>query len=348
MSSQRLRGFSLVELMVAMTLSLILLAGILSVVYSSKVTYRESERIARLQESGRTAVELMLRDIRAGGFRGCTRNVPFTTTLESSTDLLWNFATMMTGFDYSGDGTDADDWTPARPDVAGDALPGSDVIVVRTVRPNLPAFTTNAAIVSTTDPITVTRQAADTLPVGRTVVISDCNAAAVFAVSAFEGSGTTATLHHETGITGVGPGNSTADIGFEYQPGAQVVPVDTVVYYIAESDTVRDVVNPSLWRVIGSDDPQELIEGVEALQVEYGVDTDGDRIVNEYLDASAVTNWDNVMSVSFAVLIRSAEPNAQEIDKRTWKLLSAEYGPFDDRFERTIYTTTVTLRNATS
>ena len=128
----------------------------------------------------------------------------------------------------------------------------------------------------------------------------------------------------------------------------QVVPVDTVVYYIAESDTVRDVVNPSLWRVIGSDDPQELIEGVEALQVEYGVDTNGDRIVNEYQDASEVANWDNVMSVTFAVLIRSTQPNAREIDNRTWNLLGTEYGPFEDHFERTIYTTTVTLRNATS
>ncbi len=40
-----------------MTLSLVLLAGALSILYSSKVTYSENDRIARLQEAGRTVVE---------------------------------------------------------------------------------------------------------------------------------------------------------------------------------------------------------------------------------------------------------------------------------------------------
>ena len=68
---QSFRGFSLVELMVAMALSLVLLAGVLGVLYSSKVTYSENERLARLQESARAAVEMILRDMRSGGFQGC-------------------------------------------------------------------------------------------------------------------------------------------------------------------------------------------------------------------------------------------------------------------------------------
>ncbi len=52
---RRQRGFSLVEIMVALTLSLILLGGVLAVMYSSKVTYMENERVGRLQENGRAA-----------------------------------------------------------------------------------------------------------------------------------------------------------------------------------------------------------------------------------------------------------------------------------------------------
>ena len=44
-------GFSIVELMVAMTLSLVLLAGALSILYSTKLTSSENDRTARIQEA---------------------------------------------------------------------------------------------------------------------------------------------------------------------------------------------------------------------------------------------------------------------------------------------------------
>ena len=183
-------------------------------------------------------------------------------------------------------------------------------------------------------------------------MISDCSAAAVFGVSTFTDAGATATLAHAAGaaVTGVGPGNASADVGVEFKAGAQVVPVDTVVYYIRASDTLRDgVANPSLWRIIGAGAPQELIEGIEEMQVLYGEDTDGDRLVNSYVTADAVTNWAGVISVTFGMLIRSVEPNSPEEDTRTYTLLPGNtVGPFNDHYERTLYTTTVTLRNTTS
>ena len=50
-----------------------------------------------------------------------------------------------------------------------------------------------------------------------------------------------------------------------------------------------------------------LIEGVQALQVSYGEDTDDDRVANVYRSADAVVNWNNVISVNLAMLIRSEE-----------------------------------------
>ena len=52
MPNFRQRGFSLVEILVSITLSLVVLAGVLAVMYSSKVTYMENDRVARLQEAG--------------------------------------------------------------------------------------------------------------------------------------------------------------------------------------------------------------------------------------------------------------------------------------------------------
>ena len=61
--------------MVALTLSLILLGGVLAVMYSSKVTYMENERVGRLQENGRAALEMILRDLRGAGFPGCAQPI---------------------------------------------------------------------------------------------------------------------------------------------------------------------------------------------------------------------------------------------------------------------------------
>ena len=169
-----------------------------------------------------------------------------------------------------------------------------------------------------------------------------------FGISGAVGTGTTATLAHAAGtaVAGVGPGNATNDVGVQFKVGAQVVPVDTVIYYIRDSATVRNgVSNPALWRIIGAGTPQELIEGIEAFQVLYGQDTDGDRLVNTYVSADAVTNWNNIISVTFSMLIRSVEPNSSEIDARTYTLLpGVTFGPANDRYERTQYTTTVSAR----
>jgi type IV pilus assembly protein PilW len=335
MSRSTTRGFSLVELMVAMAIGLVLLAGALSVLYSSKVTYNENTRVARLQESGRAAVELMLRDMRAGGFKGCNQNTLFTNALGSTT-LLWNFAAPAQGFESTGTST----WSPAvDTSIVITPRSGSDIIAVRTSRIDAPTFTTNASMASATADLTLDRNGTDTVANGSSVMISDCSAAAVFSVTAFSASGSTATMTH-----------SGTDLGIAFPFGAKVVPVDTIIYYIRDSATLRNGVrNPSLWRIVGSGTPQELIEGIESMQILYGVDTDGDRLLNSYVKASAVgaANWSRVISVTIALLIRSIEPNSITKDARTYPVLDASVGPFNDRYQRTLYTTTVTLRNNT-
>jgi type IV pilus assembly protein PilW len=330
------RGFSLVEMMVAMTIGLILLAGALSVLYSSKVTYNENERVGRLQETGRAAVDLILRDLRTGGFKGCDQTTTITNALASPTGLLWNFQAPVEGFESTGAGA----WSPAI-DTAliPSARDGSDIIAVRTTRLESPTFITSVSMASSTaNTITATRTGSATIPNDSTVMISDCTAAAAFEVD-FSASGSTVTLT-----------KGTADLGIPFPVGSRIVPVDTVIYYLRDSGTVRNGVrNPSLWRIVGNTTPQELIEGIEAMQLLYGVDTDGDRLVNSYVKASGVgaANWNRVISVSIALLVRSVEPNSITTDARAYTLLDATVAAANDRYERTLYTTTVTLRNNT-
>ena len=63
------RGFTLVELMVALAVSLLLLAGVIQVYLSSKQAYRVQDNVARIQESGRLAMGFLTRYVRIAGYR---------------------------------------------------------------------------------------------------------------------------------------------------------------------------------------------------------------------------------------------------------------------------------------
>jgi type IV pilus assembly protein PilW len=114
------------------------------------------------------------------------------------------------------------------------------------------------------------------------------------------------------------------------------------------------VAGPALWRIVSSQNngnPEEMIPGVEKMEIQYGVDTNADTVVDQYSDADAVEaagNWSNVISARVAILVRSPEANSPELDKRTYRLLSKDVGPFNDRYQRSLFTTTVALRNRTT
>lgn len=362
-------GFSLVELMVALTLSLILTAGALSILYSTKLTSAENERVARVQEAGRTAFELIKQDARAAGYLGCTRpsvdnstsppTNSFTNGLSNNTLLLWNFGQPVYGFEA----TSATAWTPALDAVAIPASPApsglNDVLVLRASRPGSPVFRTNAPFAADAD-IPVDRDpnvTNTTLPTPVPMVISDCRGAAVFAATGFGGAGGTATISHGTGGTG-GAVNSNASLARTFDVAALVQPIQTVIYYIASCTAVGAncpaVTPPALWQIVGSGFPQELVQGVEGMQLLYGVDTDGDLLANSYQKASDVADWTTVVSVNIAVLARSIDETGVELDKKTYKLLGGtaaggyDYGPFNDKRQRAVFTTTITLRNGTT
>ncbi|RDH45522.1 PilW family protein [Zooshikella ganghwensis] len=66
-------GLSLIELMIALVLGLLLLAGVLQVFLGSSQTYRLTGDLARAQENGRFALDMLARDIRMAGYRNPDR-----------------------------------------------------------------------------------------------------------------------------------------------------------------------------------------------------------------------------------------------------------------------------------
>jgi type IV pilus assembly protein PilW len=176
------------------------------------------------------------------------------------------------------------------------------------------------------------------------MVVADCKGSVVFMATGYNAlSATTGEILHAA--SGGGDGNATNDLTREFDIEAQVMPIQTVAYY------VRDGANgPSLWQRVGTNAPQELVEGVQNLQVRFGIDTNANFEADAYRTADAVNaanDWERVVSVELAVLVQSPLETGSERDGRTYDLLGTNFGPYNDRRQRAVFTTTVVLRNRT-
>jgi type IV pilus assembly protein PilW len=69
-------GFSLIEIMIALAVSLILLAGVFTIMSSSKKTYALQAELAKLQENARFAMEEIAYGVRMAGYAGCSSILP--------------------------------------------------------------------------------------------------------------------------------------------------------------------------------------------------------------------------------------------------------------------------------
>ena len=75
-------GFSLIEIMISMVLSLVLIGGVIEIFVANKQTYRMEEALSRTQENARYAVEYLQREIRMAGYFGCNQTTDLYNILK--------------------------------------------------------------------------------------------------------------------------------------------------------------------------------------------------------------------------------------------------------------------------
>ncbi|MOA41287.1 hypothetical protein D3C78_1632340 [compost metagenome] len=88
-----------------------------------------------------------------------------------------------------------------------------------------------------------------------------------------------------------------------------------------------------------------MVEGVEELEFEYGLDTDEDGAVNSFVNLpSSAVEWASVAAVRFSLLVRNIETSSN-VESKTYRV-----GPDSltksDGFKRHVYSMTVRLRNS--
>lgn len=95
--------------------------------------------------------------------------------------------------------------------------------------------------------------------------------------------------------------------------------------------------------VLGATQP--LIDGIDSLQVLYGLGSGGS--VTRFVSADSVANWGDVMAVRVAVLVSNGQVNGSGRERsRSYIVLDADKQTFTDSHMRSIYSTTVFFNNA--
>lgn len=328
------QGFTLVELMIAMTIGLILLGGVITILTSSQQVYRVNDALARMQENARYAFQVLSRDIRMAGYFGCAGNGALVVnTLNDKDSFLWKLGQAIDGFEATSPTT----WTPVLPEGAiPSPLGGRDIVVVRGVE--------GGDIKVTQQPGGSPPASADLkvtvgsgLKIDDIVLVTNCQNAAIFQITNINTSSGQDNIVHNTGGTSI-PGNATKDLGKDFTNGGELIKITTRSYFIRLIDGL-----PALYRKIGTRNAEELVRGVEDMQIEYGEDLDGDWTADIYRSADLVTNWQSVVSARISLLMQTTESNIAS-QPQPYTFNGTTVTPTDRRL-RQAFTTVVALRN---
>lgn len=197
-------GVSLVELMISMVLGLIVAGAAVAMFATNRVTYSASENMGRIQEAGRTAFELMARDVREAGGNPCDASLSLTNGLNAPTGNWWkNWNNGL--FGYNG--------ATAFPDVAfgtteGARVAGTEAIEVK--YGELPSTVNTTSALSDANlnqPIPVRTVAG--LTTNDLLIACDYRGATIFQATGFSGN----TILHASGAgSGGSPGNTGASL----------------------------------------------------------------------------------------------------------------------------------------
>lgn len=334
-SSRAQRGVGLVEIMIAIAISAVLLTGVIQIFLSSKQTYRVVEATSRMQENGRFAVQFLSEDLRMAGYSGCYQGDTggIETILNDPNNYNWDLSTPLEGNEWNGAG-----WTPALdPLIAGQVLNGTDVVTTRGLASDgiglVSPYSDSAQLFI--DP------AADNINDGDIMMVTDCKNASMFQTTNQQAAGGKINIVHSS-AGGWTPGNSTPLMSNSYGADAELARFESNVYYIGTGASGE----PALFRqrliTGGVMQAQELIDGVENMQILYGEDTDSDDVANRYVSVDNVTDMANVSSVRISLLLRTGDNIASQAQTYTYDGQTTTAG---DLRMRRVFTSTIKLRN---
>lgn len=325
-------GFSLIELMVGVTVGLMLVAGLALLFANSSRSASEHEKSLRQIENGRYATDVLAEDLSVAGYFGeavadgtAATVSPCSASAALAADLETKRKASPTYLPFGVQGLTGDE---------ADALgclahhvAGTPALVVRR--------------------LATSAQAVGTMEVGHVYVQSSNNAAENTATFLAGTDASNLVLTDRTGATN------------------QVRRFVSRVYYLAScSDCGNDSI-PTLKRLELQGDHvvvSPIAEGIERIGFDYGFDTNQDAVPDSWIGlngagagaaaaAATAAGWGNVVAVRVHLLARTTESSPGFTDARTYGIgldgtaSETTVGPFNDAFKRRVYATTVRLNS---
>lgn len=358
----RQAGLSLIEVMVAVTLGLLIMAALTTIFINNNQTRQEIERTSRQIENGRYAMQLLTDNLRSAGFYGeyaPPSVMPNTFVSEpdpSETSVVDIASLTAPAFLLHVQGYDDGKSVPAGVTaLLTDLKADTDILVIRRASTCVAGSANCDEVV---DGVPYFQVSLCNPPVAGGTVAEGAELASVDAqcplCSAYFGlDATLANLNRHQR---------------DCKTLAALRRFHTHIYFIANNDLAGDGI-PTLKRAeLGFDGFTivPLVEGIENMQLEYGIDTGGtgapgiftaDPAKHDPKDLplcaveNAVCNWWNVMAVKVHLLARNTEPSIGYTDKKTYTLgLKADgtdhtVGPIGDGYRRHAYESVVQITN---
>lgn len=302
----KVKGFSLVELMISITIGLFLLIGMSALLVSNSNTRNEMEKAGRQIENGRYAIQVLSDDLQHAGYYGQFSGVSGTGPVDLDSNCSTDLAVIKTNMAAPVYGKNDASALPSTCGTATSFAAATDILVIRRA--------------GTETPITVTAATAN--------------------VDQHYIQTTPSEYRLALGSAGADTFNLKE---VDLTTAAGLRKYLTHVYFIDKENNVPILMRAELDN--GAFNKVRMVEGIDNLQLEYGVDTDSNGSPDIYYPANTVPAWANVMSVRVSVLARNIELTVGYKDTKIYSLGSTTVGPFNDQYKRHVYTAVIRLNN---
>jgi type IV pilus assembly protein PilW len=343
---QAQRGLSLVELMISITIGLLILSAMTTLFVNQTRTRAELDKSNRMTDNGRYALEVLAENLRVAGFYGT----------------------------YAPSGTPTATQDPCDVSIITNAATNPDVLLHHVQGYNAAAQTSQIASLPSSCSFTYTAGSATSLKAGSDILVlhrastsSVAAAAAVAATVYLQVSNCSSDLVSYQITTGSGA--LTTFHNKDCTTSASLRPFIVQAYFVSPDNNAGDGI-PTLKRreldaATGAFVTTPLVEGIEYMQIDYGVDGDSngdgsidlaafDGAADSYSStcATCVTPadwaryWSHVVSIKINIIARNNETTTGYTDTKSYVLGSAgTFGPFGNAYKRHAYTQVVRLVN---
>ncbi|OGB24146.1 MAG: hypothetical protein A3I66_11085 [Burkholderiales bacterium RIFCSPLOWO2_02_FULL_57_36] len=367
---KRAAGFSLIELMIASAIGLIILAALTYVFLESSASRTELTKSSRQIENGRYGIEEMRREIQLAGFYGefSGRPVPTWTTTDPCAITLTDMGFASAGYGWN---TSANTLVPvgifgyrdsdATPSCISNRKANTDILVIRRVSTtaiNIDANNDNVADANVdTNGDGATDSTYSSLGSGHYLQVSNCSdipAESLFVVD----HDTTKFTRHKAIPAGTPSTCLSGSLSTLRRLVVQIYYISTCndcsgtgdgipTLRLAELRPASATCAAAATTACGTWVTIPIAEGIENLQLEYGIDSPVvDGAPDTYSDG-VIADWSTVVAVKVFLLARNTEPTFGYSNSKQYILNSAGIAltAFNDSYKRNVYSASVMATN---